>query len=101
MALRESVRQPPQVDNPLVLMAISAGADGAARQKFLPSVPGMAYAAGPITVKKVVTRADGVTNDEVDYAKRESRSLLDAGITSIGNVTSAPADAGYSFNVNH
>lgn len=49
----------------------------AASQIITLSVPGMTCAACPITVKKALTKVEGVTKAEVSYEKREAIVTFD------------------------
>lgn len=59
------------------------------------SVPGMTCAACPITVKKALTRVDGVSNVEVAYKQLEAVVTFDDAKTSVQALTKASEDAGY------
>lgn len=59
------------------------------------SVPGMTCAACPITVKKALSRVEGVSKAEVSYEKLEAVVTFDDAKTSIQALTRATADAGY------
>jgi mercuric ion binding protein len=56
--------------------ALSAPAWAATKTVTL-SVPGMTCAACPITVKKALTKVDGVQKAEVSYEKREAVVTFD------------------------
>ena len=58
-------------------------------------VPGMTCAACPITVKKALTKVDGVTKAEVDFDKRQAVVTYDDTKTSVETLTQATTDAGY------
>nr|EKT8064041.1 mercury resistance system periplasmic binding protein MerP [Pseudomonas aeruginosa] len=63
------------------------------------SVPGMTCAACPITVKKALTKVEGVTKAEVSYEKREAIVTFDDAKTSAQALTKATEDAGYPSSV--
>ena len=67
----------------------------AAQQTVTLAVPGMSCAACPITVKKALTRVDGVVRAEVDYATRQAVVTFDDAKTNVASLTQATADAGY------
>ena len=71
----------------------------AASQIITLSVPGMTCAACPITVKKALTKVEGVTKAEVSYEKREAIVTFDDAKTSVQKLTKATADAGYPSSV--
>lgn len=59
------------------------------------SVPGMTCSACPITVKKALSKVDGVTRTEVGFEKREAVVTFDDTKTSIQALTRATQNAGY------
>lgn len=67
----------------------------AAAQTVTLSVPGMSCAACPITVKKALTKVDGVMRAEVDYPTRQAVVTFDDAKTNVVSLTRATADAGY------
>ncbi|HEX9868520.1 MAG TPA: mercury resistance system periplasmic binding protein MerP [Candidatus Tectomicrobia bacterium] len=67
----------------------------AATQTVTPSVPGMTCAACPFTVKKALTKVEGVTKAEVSYANREAIVTFDDANTSVEALTQASENAGY------
>ena len=71
----------------------------AASQIITLSVPGMTCAACPITVKKALTKVEGVTKAEVSYEKREAIVTFDDAKTSTHALTKATEDAGYPSSV--
>ncbi|HCF6318540.1 TPA: mercury resistance system periplasmic binding protein MerP [Pseudomonas aeruginosa] len=71
----------------------------AASQIITLSVPGMTCAACPITVKKALTKVEGVTKAEVSYEKREAIVTFDDAKTSAQALTKAREDAGYPSSV--
>jgi len=77
------------------LFAVLANPVFAAQQTVTLAVPGMTCAACPITVKKALTRVDGVTRADVDYDKRQAVVTFDDAKIDVAKLTRATADAGY------
>lgn len=71
----------------------------AAPQTVKLSVPGMTCAACPITVKKALSRVEGVSKTEVSFEKREAIVTFDDAKTSIQSLTKASADAGFPASI--
>jgi mercuric ion binding protein len=67
----------------------------AATQTVTLSVPDMTCAACPITVKKALSRVEGVSKTEVDFEKREAVVTFDDTKASVQKLTRATANAGY------
>ena len=67
----------------------------AASQTVTLSVPGMTCAACPFTVKKALTKVEGVTKAEVSYENREAMVTFDDSKTSVEALTNASENAGY------
>jgi mercuric ion binding protein len=65
----------------------------AATQTVTLSVPGMTCSACPITVKKAISKVDGVS--KVDVTRREAVVTFDDAKTSVQKLTKATEDAGY------
>ena len=63
------------------------------------SVPGMTCATCPITVKKAITRVEGVSRIDVRYEQREAVVTFDDARTSVQKLTQATEDAGYPSSV--
>ena len=63
------------------------------------SVPGMTCEACPITVKKALTKVDGVQKAEVSYEKREAVVTFDDAKTNADALTKATANAGYPSSI--
>lgn len=80
-------------------LAAAASAAVAAPQTVTLSVPGMTCAACPITVKKALTKVEGVTKAEVSYEKRQATVTFDDSKASVQKLTKASADAGYPATV--
>lgn len=81
------------------LLAVLSTPALAAQKTVTLAVPGMSCAACPITVKKALTRVDGVTRAEVDYDKRQAMVTFDDSRTSVDQLTRATAGAGYPSSV--
>ena len=77
------------------LLALIATPALAAQQTVTLAVPGMSCAACPITVKKALTRVDGVARADVDYDKRQAVVTFDDTKIDVAKLTRATADAGY------
>jgi len=67
----------------------------AATQTVTLSVQSMTCAACPITVKKALSKVDGVSKIEVSLEKREAVVTFDDTKTNVRKLTQATADAGY------
>jgi len=63
------------------------------------SVPGMDCPVCPITVKKALTKVDGVAKAEVNFDKRQAVVTFDDTNTDIEKLTKATEDAGYPASV--
>lgn len=77
------------------LLAVLAPPVLAAQQTVTLAVPGMTCAACPITVKRALTRVDGVVRADVDFDKRQAVVHFDDAKTGVAKLTRATADAGY------
>ncbi|AEB85716.1 MULTISPECIES: mercury resistance system periplasmic binding protein MerP [Comamonadaceae] len=82
----------------LALVAVAAPA-WAATQTVKLSVPGMTCATCPITVKKALSKVDGVSKADVNFDKREAVVTFDDAKTSVQKLTKATEDAGYPSSV--
>lgn len=71
----------------------------AATQTVTLSVPGMTCAACPITVKKALSKVEGVNKTSVSYEKREAAVTFDDSKTTVQKLTKATEDAGYPSSV--
>lgn len=71
----------------------------AATQTVTLSVPGMTCAACPITVKKALSKVEGVSQVDVAYEKREAVVTFDDAKTSAQKLTEATTNAGYPSSV--
>ena len=58
-------------------------------------VPGVTCGACPITVKKAISKVDGVTRTEVDFDKRQAVVTYDDAIANVDQIMRATANAGY------
>ncbi len=83
----------------VLTIAISAIPAWAATQTVALSVPGMTCAACPITVKKALTKVNGVTKVDVSFGQREAIVTFDNARTGIAALTKSTADAGYPSSV--
>ncbi len=79
----------------LLVFAAVAAPVWATMQTVTLSVPGMTCATCPITVKKALSKVDGVNKAEVSYEKREAVVTFDDAKTSVQKLTKATEDAGY------
>ena len=71
----------------------------AATQTVTLSVPGMTCAACPITVKKAISKVEGVSKTDVNFDKREAVVTFDDAKTNVQKLTKATEDAGYPSSV--
>lgn len=78
----------------LVLLVATTPA-WAAPQKVTLSVEGMTCAACPITVKKALSKVNGVSQVDIQFEKRMAVVTFDDSKTSIQALTQATANAGY------
>ena len=79
----------------VALAAIVATPAWAAIQTVTLSVPGMTCAACPITVKKALTKVEGVSQVDVSFDKREAVVTFDDAKTTVQKLTEATTNAGY------
>jgi len=75
-------------------LAVSAAVQ-AAPQTVTLDVPGMTCAACPITVKKAISKVDGVSRVDVSYEKRQAVVTFDDAKASVRKLTLATENAGY------
>ena len=68
----------------------------AATQTVTLSVPGMNCATCPITVKKALSKVEGVNQVDVSFDKREAVVTFDDAKTTVQKLTEATTNAGYS-----
>lgn len=78
----------------IALTAVIAPA-WAAMQTVTLSVPGMTCAACPITVKKAISKVDGVAKVDVKFDQREAIVTFDDAKASVQKLTQATENAGY------
>lgn len=71
----------------------------AATQSVTLAVPGMNCAACPITVRKAISRVDGVSKIDVSFEKREAVVMFDDAKASVEQLTTATGNAGYPSSV--
>ena len=71
----------------------------AAPQTITLSVPGMTCAACPITVKKALSKVEGVSTIDVSFDKHEAVVTFDDAKTNVQALTKATEDAGYPSSV--
>jgi mercuric ion binding protein len=82
----------------LALVAITAPA-WAAVQTVTLAVPGMTCAACPITVKRAISKVDGVSKVDVRYEQREDIVTFDDAKATVQKLTQATENAGYPSSV--
>ncbi len=63
------------------------------------SVPGMTCSTCPITVKKAISKVEGVSKIEETFDTREAVVTFDDAKTSVQKLTKATGDAGYPSSV--
>ncbi|MDA1813350.1 mercury resistance system periplasmic binding protein MerP, partial [Bacillus cereus] len=71
----------------------------AAVQTVTLSVPGMTCAACPITVKKALSKVEGVNQVDVSFDKREAVVTFDDAKTTVQKLTEATTNAGYPSSI--
>jgi mercuric ion binding protein len=71
----------------------------AAPQTVTLSMPGMTCSSCPITVKKALTKVDGVQQAKISYEKREATVTYDDSKTSVEKIALATTNAGYPSTV--
>ncbi len=81
-----------------VLLALTNIAFAAPKTVTL-DVPGMTCALCPITVKKAITKVNGVIKAEVSFDKRQAMVTFDDAKTNVEALTKATTDAGYPATV--
>ncbi len=62
-------------------------------------VPGMTCSACPITVKKALSKVQGVTETDVNLDKKEAQVTFDDAKTNVAALTQATKNAGYPSSV--
>lgn len=83
----------------IVALAAVVAPAWAATQTVTLSVPGMTCAACPITVKKALSKVEGVSQVDVTFEKREAVVTFDDAKTSVQKLTEATTNAGYPSSV--
>ena len=81
------------------VLTVSAAAVHATPQTVTLDVPGMTCAACPITVKKAISKVEGVSKVEVSYEKRLAVVTFDDAKASVQKLTQATENAGYPSTV--
>lgn len=76
-------------------LLLLAGPAWAATRTVTLDVPGMSCSACPITIKKALTKVDGVSKVAVDFDRREAVVTFDDAKTSVAALREATKDAGY------
>ncbi|MBT0962972.1 mercury resistance system periplasmic binding protein MerP [Denitromonas iodatirespirans] len=82
----------------LALVAVIAPV-WAATQTVTLALPGMTCAACPITVKKAISKVDGVSKVVVTFEEREAVVTFDDAKTGVQELTEATEGAGYPSSV--
>ena len=83
----------------VALAATLATPAWAAVQTVTLSVPGMTCAACPITVKKALTKVEGVSQVDVSFDQCEAVVAFDDVKTTVQKLTEATTNAGYPSSV--
>ena len=84
----------------LLASVLAAGAAvQASPQTVTLDVPGMTCSACPITVKKAISKVDGVSKVDVSYEKRQAVVTFDDAKASVQKLTQATGNAGYPSSV--
>ncbi|MCQ9617367.1 mercury resistance system periplasmic binding protein MerP [Paenalcaligenes niemegkensis] len=83
-----------------LVLAVVVAPVWAATQTVTLAVPGMTCSTCPITVKKALSKVDGVSKVDVGFEKREAVVTFDDSKTSVQKLTKATENAGYPSNVN-
>ncbi len=86
----------------IVLAAVLAAFSSpllAAQKTITLGVPGMTCGACPITVKKAISKLDGVTQTEVDFDTRQAVVTYDDAKASADQIMRATANAGYPSKI--
>lgn len=83
----------------VAMAAVMATPSWAALRTVTLSVPTMDCPVCPITVKKSLTKVDGVSEAEVDFDKRLARVTFDDAKTNVEVLIKATTNAGYPSTV--
>lgn len=81
------------------VVAMASSIAWAGPQTVTLDVPGMTCSTCPITVKKALSKVEGVSKVEVSYEKLEAVVRFDDARTSAQKLTKATEDAGYPSSV--
>ncbi len=81
------------------MLAIGVAAAQAAPQTVTLDVPGMTCAAYPLTVKKAISKIEGVNKVDVSYEKRQAVVTFDDAKATVQKLTQATENAGYPSTV--
>ena len=87
---------------PTLALVLAAGLSGtamAAVQTVTLDVPGMTCSSCPITVKKALSKVNGVQKVKASYENREAVVTFDDQKTSADKLSQASANAGYPATV--
>jgi len=79
----------------LVLIAVSSTSAWAGEQGVTLSVPKMDCEVCPITVKKALSKVEGVSRTDVSVPEREVTVTFDDAKTNVSALTAATKNAGY------
>ena len=79
----------------IVSLTALATPASAANQTVTLSVPSMDCPVCPITVKKALTKVEGVSKADVNFDKRQAVVTYDDAKTNVGALTQATTAAGY------
>ena len=71
----------------------------AAQKTITLGVPGMTCGACPITVKKAISKVDGVTQTKVDFDTRQAVVTYDDAKANVDQIMRATANAGYPASI--
>ena len=82
-----------------LVLSIPASPVWAATQTVTLLVPEMSCAACPITVKKALSKVNGVSKIDINIAQREAIVTFDNAKTNTQALTKTTQDAGYSSSV--
>lgn len=85
----------------LMLLLLAALPAHATSRTVTLSVPGMNCAACPITIKKVLSKIEGVSQIDVSAETREAVVTYDDTRTSVQTLTTAAQNVGYPATVKH
>lgn len=83
----------------LLALTVIVASASAATQTVTLFVPGMTCAACPITVKKSLSKVNGVSHVDVIFEKREASVTFDDAKVDIQQLTKATENAGYPSSI--